>query len=142
MSHILRKMDDDFGIIPNPKYDESQETHYPEISSAAPLAAVPLSVSDAERAAVVLSALSCKSWLDVVPVYFEQTVSSKQLRDADSIEMLNLIKKERYFEPCCVFPNAKNALNSILNGFKVHPITVNAASAVAANSEALGKAYK
>ena len=56
-SENYREMNDDFGIIPCPKYDESVEGYPSLVDASCNLFVVPVSVSDADRVSAVLEAL-------------------------------------------------------------------------------------
>jgi ABC-type glycerol-3-phosphate transport system substrate-binding protein len=92
-THIFRDMDDDFGIVPIPKFEERQENyfnmhaHYSAVTTV-----VPHNVAEPDLVSAVLDAWAYKSYKDVTPVFFDLSVSYKGLRDEDSIEMLQIIR--------------------------------------------------
>ncbi|MDY3941063.1 MAG: hypothetical protein SOZ09_03625 [Eubacteriales bacterium] len=88
----LREMTSDFGIIPMPKYDEAQESYGEYISNGWTTAyAVPMTNGDPERTGVILEALSGYSTDTVRQALYEVSLSAKLVRDADSVEMLDII---------------------------------------------------
>ncbi len=87
----LRNMDDDFGIIPYPKFDENDE-YSTAINGAAPLIIIPISVSDVERTGAITEALCAYGHRDVVPAFYEVSLKSKYARDEESEEMMDIIK--------------------------------------------------
>lgn len=89
---LFRDMEDDFGIIPVPKYDEAQEQYYSYmIPYEVHAAIIPVSASDPERSGVAIQALSIYSDHYLTPAYYETVITGKGLRDMDSWEMLDLI---------------------------------------------------
>ena len=86
----LRDMDDDFGVIPYPKFDENDE-YSTAINGAAPLVIIPVSVSDVNRTGAITEALAAYGHRDVIPFY-EKSLKSKYARDEESEEMMDLIK--------------------------------------------------
>lgn len=92
----MRAMDTDFGIIPFPKYDESQESYW-HVSPNPHALMVPYHV-DPERTGTILEALAYYSSENyagtdsVTYAYFEKAIKGKTTRDADSLEMLDIIK--------------------------------------------------
>jgi len=93
-----RDLDDTFGVIPNPKLDASQESYVSCVSYLAPVLVVPITTSSPERTGVVLDALSYYSYRDVLPVYYDLTLSQKGLRNEDSIEMMDIIRDSFYLD--------------------------------------------
>lgn len=88
----LREMTSDFGIIPMPKYDEAQESYGEYISNGWTTAyAVPMTNGDPERTGVILEALSGYSTDTVRQALYAVSLSAKLVRDADSVEMLDII---------------------------------------------------
>lgn len=89
---LFRPMEDDFGIIPLPKYDEAQERYYSyvipyDIFSAS----VPVTVKDTSVSGSVLQALAVLSAYYITPAYYEITITGKGLRDEELAEMLDII---------------------------------------------------
>jgi len=93
----LRAMDADFGIIPYPKWDESQDIYYSRIESCQ-TSAVPVTSPDPQMAGVILEALSCESAKSVIPAYYDLTLQGKIARDNESSEMLDIIFGNRVFD--------------------------------------------
>ena len=88
----LREMTSDFGIIPMPKYDEAQESYGEYISNGWTTAyAVPMTNGDPERTGVILEVLSGYSTDTVRQALYAVSLSAKLVRDADSVEMLDII---------------------------------------------------
>lgn len=85
----LRDTEFDYGVLPLFKWDENQANYssaylpYPN--------AIPGTVQDPERSAIVLSALASTGYKDVYPVYYDNALKSKLVRDEDSAEMIDVI---------------------------------------------------
>ena len=95
----LRAMETDFGILPAPKYNESQESYYSTISiHQAGLASVPVNASDLDRTGVILEALSAESRWTVQPAYYEISLKGKFVRDEESADMLDIIFNTRVYD--------------------------------------------
>ena len=84
----LRNMED-YGIIPDAKYDESQENYITPIVNE--VVGIPYVVKDADMSAMLIEALSFESYKTVRPVYFEIALKRKYSRDEDSNKMLDII---------------------------------------------------
>lgn len=87
----LRDMDAEFGIVPFPKYDEAQEEYKTYIAAYAAFCGIPVTVSDQERAGVILENLCAESYGELREAYVDTTLNFKYIRDRESAEMLNLI---------------------------------------------------
>ncbi len=96
----LRDMDDEFGIVPFPKYDESQENHITYIATYAAMCGIPITNSDPERTGVILENLCAESHGDLREAYVDTTLNFKYIRDEESKEMLNLILSTGRFNLC------------------------------------------
>ncbi len=87
----LRDMDAEFGIIPFPKYEETQENYITYIAKYAALCGIPITSSDPQRTGVILENLCAQSYGDLREAYVDTTLNFKYIRDKESTEMLNLI---------------------------------------------------
>ncbi len=102
-SSVFRDLDDTFGILPAPKLNEEQSDYYAWTNFLVPLMTIPTTNNDLERTGIILDALSYLSTRDVLPLYYGVTVSQKGLRNEDSIEMLDIIRDARYFDPSLAY---------------------------------------
>ncbi|MBQ4574006.1 MAG: hypothetical protein IJA85_02315 [Clostridia bacterium] len=92
----LRGMELDYGIIPIPKFEEVEPgTPYSSrLGGFLPLV-IPACNRHPEETGYILEALSCESYLSVVPQYYEIMLKQKQTRDEDSIEMIEMMDANR-----------------------------------------------
>lgn len=100
-----REMISDFGILPNPKYDEAQEDYCHIIAShVCPSISIPVTITgDAlERTTVLLEALSCYSDA-VVEAYYDVNLTTKLARDEESAAMFDIIFETKYYDLGKVF---------------------------------------
>jgi hypothetical protein len=101
MAHVrlLREVEIDFGVLPNPKFDRHQEGYQSAISiHQAGLASVPLTAPDVERTGIILEALSAESRYTVIPAYFETSLKGKYTRDEESADMLDILFNTRTYD--------------------------------------------
>lgn len=88
----LRSMEEDFGIIPMPKQDETQKDYIATISPwVSRFIAMPSTCGDPEMVGAVIDAMSRESVNTVVPAYYENLLNQKIARDEESVEMLKMI---------------------------------------------------
>ena len=97
--NALRAMETDFGIIPYPKWDESQDKYYSRIEGGV-ATMVPVSADDKmlERTSVILEAMACESLNNVIPAYYDVALKTKHARDEESAEMIDIIFSNRVFD--------------------------------------------
>ena len=89
---MLRGMDDDFGIIPLPKQDETQKDYITTISPwVSRFFAIPSTCQNTEMVGAVIDAMSRESGNTVMPAYYNNLLNQKIARDEESIEMLKNI---------------------------------------------------
>ena len=91
----IRDMEATFGILPFPKYDESQTNYRTPLMNGLYVMTIPVTSKNPETTAAVMDALCYESSRTVIPVYFEGTVSQKGLRNDNSIEMMELMRSSR-----------------------------------------------
>ncbi|MCL1794452.1 MAG: hypothetical protein FWG34_11355 [Oscillospiraceae bacterium] len=89
----FRNMEDDFGILPVPKLDESQESYCTWPGSWGPLLVVPATAGDPGRTAVIANALSAVTADTTLPAYYEINIQRKAARDEDSLTTLEILRE-------------------------------------------------
>ena len=94
----FREMEDDYGVVPMPKYDTAQSQYMSFVNGAACMVAVPASVEDPVRTGVLLEGIASESWRSVREALFEITAKAKSARDADSTRMMDLVMENRVFD--------------------------------------------
>lgn len=94
----LRDMENDIGIIPAPKYNESVEKYHSLVDAGQNVFSVPVTAQDPERTSVILEALCAEGYRSVVPVFFEEALQVKYTRDDESAAMLEIIRTGRIFD--------------------------------------------
>ena len=90
-AQLLRDMDDTFGIVPYPKYDEGQSSYYSSFVNQCLFYTIPVTNTHTYETAIISDYTSYLSMQDVLPVYYGNVVEQKGLRNEDSIEMLDII---------------------------------------------------
>lgn len=86
----LRNMEEDFGIVPPPKYNQEQERYYSIILNPF-MQMIPVTVEDVNRNANILNALNAASHDTVMEGYVNITLQGKSTRDEDTVRMLRLV---------------------------------------------------
>ncbi|MBO4228724.1 MAG: hypothetical protein J5938_00020 [Clostridia bacterium] len=95
---LFRNMEDDYGIVPNPKYDSNQSDYYHRVFPHAVMFAAPVTIQDLEKTGAVTEYMAWLSHYTVLPAYYEITVKQKRTRDEDAVNMLDIIRRSMVFE--------------------------------------------
>ena len=99
-----QSMEDDFGILPFPKYDEEQETYHHMISQHwASSVAVPVTCKDFDKVGYVLDTLGAFSPDTITEAVIEKNVLTKSVRDDNSADMLHLIFDTKVYDASIIF---------------------------------------
>lgn len=93
----LRSMEQDYGIIPFPKWDEAQESYKTTIDGSFNVLVVPsaAALEDYERIGIITQGLSADSWKYVQPAFYDTALKVKGTRDEESIEMIDIVLNGR-----------------------------------------------
>ena len=95
----LRDMEADFGIIPFPKYDETQESYYNTVGSwHSVFFCMPMGTADPEMSTILAEALACESKYTVTDAYYDVNLKTKAARDEQSAAMLDIIFETRVYD--------------------------------------------
>ncbi|MBR5870212.1 MAG: hypothetical protein IKZ09_04180 [Clostridia bacterium] len=97
LSHF-RELEDEFGILPYPKWDEAQENYYTMSDGHHEAMAVPKTVGNLEAVGTITEALCAESYKILVPAYYDVALKVKSTRDEQSIAMMDLIVNARVFD--------------------------------------------
>lgn len=87
----LRNMQDDYGLIPFPKYDNAQKDYYTYAHDQYVSFSIPRTNPDPDTAAAVLEAMASFSYRDTIPKYLDTVIKGKYMSDAKSRRMVDLI---------------------------------------------------
>ncbi len=97
---VMRNMQEAYGVVPMPKYDETQDDHYTLLHDQFTVVAVPTTVVGERLAqmSAVLEAMSSASYNLVKPVYYEETLRTKIAQDPTASEMMDIITDNVYID--------------------------------------------
>ena len=87
----MRAMNDDFGIVPFPKFTEDDK-YATIVNGHASLILMPITVEDEQRTGNIMEALCAIGSKEVIPAFYEVSLKTKFARDAESEEMIDIIK--------------------------------------------------
>ena len=112
---VLRGMEIDFGIIPQPKFDENQAEYSTFSDGHASMMCIPSTISDPECFGIIMEALAYTSKSLVMPAYYDVSLNTKFTRDEESSEMLDIIIKNRIFDIGYVYNTSTGSLGFTIN---------------------------
>lgn len=91
-SMTLRDMNTDFGILPMPKKDVSQEAYHSYMHAGnSTTTAIPITNGDFDRIGRIIEDMAYQSSRTVRPAYYEVTLKGKVARDDSTAHMLDII---------------------------------------------------
>lgn len=96
---VARNMEDEVGVMPMPKYEESQEYSLSPITvSNATCIVIPASVIDIEKTAILTEAFFAESRYTTRIAYYETTLKKKYSADDESKKILDEIIEHRTYD--------------------------------------------
>lgn len=88
---FFRDMESDYGLLPFPKADKTQEHYITTITGGTGLLGIPLVLEDPERTGLITEALAIESHRLVYPAIYETVFEDKLLRDEESLQMFDIL---------------------------------------------------
>ncbi len=108
-------MTSDYGIVPMPKFDESQKEYISPVALWAYFMTVPITHTDLDTTSKILDAISYVSYRDIVPVYYDIVLQVKNIRDEETSDMLDIISSTRTYLTAYAFGWGNNLRSGITN---------------------------
>ena len=96
---LLRDMESEFGMVPLPKYEPTQDSYYTtyNLNNASALS-IPVTNQRLAETGLVVEALAAESMYTLTPAYYEVALQRKYMRDEESSAMLDIILSSRIFD--------------------------------------------
>lgn len=98
----LRDMDVDFGILPYPKYDEKSD-YRTSVLRRYTITSVPTTAQEPEQIEMLLEAMASEGYNKIVPAYYDIALKGKYTRDAETVDMLDIISGSSWFDFCDIY---------------------------------------
>lgn len=102
-SKKMRDSKFDFAIIPMPKYDENQKEYMTPILQQVHTMYVTVANQKTDVIGATLENMAAEYYKTLRPAYYETVLENKRVRDDESLEMLEIIFKNRELNPAVVF---------------------------------------
>ncbi|MBE6681019.1 MAG: extracellular solute-binding protein [Ruminococcaceae bacterium] len=109
----LRSMDDEFGILPWPKFSEEDE-YETIVNGHASLMVMPITVPDKQKSGKIVEALCAIGNKEVIPAFYEVSLKTKFSRDAESEAMFDIIKDSIIYDLGYVSGGTMNSVGATL----------------------------
>ena len=112
-SGTMRQMTDEYGVVPIPKYSESQTTYHSQMHDAFQIVCLPTTVQGERQDMVsaVLEAMASTSYKLVRPVYYETTLRTKLAQDPQSSAMMDMIINNIRIDPGFVYSHVMGSFH-------------------------------
>ncbi len=94
----MRQKVSDFGIIPYPKYEETQDNYYSRVSGGIRMMLVPITNTRLEETSMIMEALHCSAYNYQIPAYYDTVLKSKTANDEESSRMLDIVLANREYD--------------------------------------------
>ena len=135
VSNQMSDMDGDgYGIAPNPKFSEDQESYYHKMDKLSNIWGIPNSETiNYEMVANVMDYWAYESSRTVMPAYYEITIKTRRINDPYDTIMLDTIKSTIFYDISEVF--GIDVTTALWNGFSNNAL----ASAWATQSKAINR---
>ena len=88
----LQEMQDEYYIIPAPKFDSTQENYVTGVHDGCTIFGISYGCPNIPAVAATLEAMAAESKRIVTPVYYDSALKYKYTRDNDSADMIDLIR--------------------------------------------------
>ena len=99
----FRNMQAEYGILPTPKYDEKQDTHYTYPHDQYTVFMLPITIRDPEMSGAVLEAMAYESYKNLQPVYYDVVLKGRYANDPESRAMLDMITTNVTVDPAWIY---------------------------------------
>jgi len=95
----LRSMEDDFGMLPIPKWDSTQDRYYSTLNNWHSYTyMVPITVADVDKSTYIMDALAYYGKQIIKPAYYDVCLQRKYTRDEESSAMLDIIFSSSFYD--------------------------------------------
>lgn len=95
---VNKEMDGDYGVIPPPKYDKAQEHYYTYMHGIGSVFSMPANLKNTEQIGGVIETMAILSHRHLKPAYYDNMLTKRSVRDADSAEMLDMLLPNRVYD--------------------------------------------
>jgi len=106
---LMRDMEDDYGILPMPKWNEQQESYISLLNGfVSGFIAIPGNITDIEKAAFITEAMAYAGYEILRKPIYETTFKIKGARDEESAQIIDIIVESAYLDLNAVYNFGKS----------------------------------
>ena len=99
ITDFRESMEQDFGVLPYPKYTEEQEKYYSSYNTVWGTSyGIPITNLELDRTGWILEVMGYYSMDTIYPATIEKNILTKTVRDEESASMLNLLFDNKFYE--------------------------------------------
>ncbi len=95
---VTEGMEDGFGILPTPKYDEHQTEYLSFVNGATPMVMMAKTEKDPEFAGLIMDAMAAYNYDNVSPNIFQVITKLQAAQDPESAAMVDVVIRHRIFD--------------------------------------------
>lgn len=110
----FRNNTDAYGILPYPKYDETQANYYSQVDGSHEVLSIPITAPNLEMCGIISEALCAETYKTVIPNYVETVLKVKLADDADDAEMADLIIASHIFDFGYIYSDSTGNVSFIM----------------------------
>lgn len=107
-----RNMDDDWGVLPLPKLNETDE-YRSFVNSSISMIGVPVNAPNPERTSIIMEALASTSYRMVTPQLVNVLAKSRYTQDKESQDMLDIVFRNRVYDLAYIDQTLWNKLSFV-----------------------------
>lgn len=109
----MRQMEDQFGVLPMPKYDNLQKQYKTLLHDQFTVMAIPTTVTGdrLHEMSAVLECMASEGHKLVRPAYYESALRYKYMKDPESWEMMDIIIDNIYIDAGIIYTNALSSFH-------------------------------
>lgn len=108
-------MEDDFAILPYPKWDEAQDTYHTFSDGAAPIVGIPTTVEDVEMVGIITEGLAAEGYRTVIPAVYDKALKGRGTRDEESVRIIDIIQNGCIIDFGFVYEIGGNTMYSLIS---------------------------
>ena len=113
---VFRNMQSDYGVLPFPKYDESQKEYYSYAHDSYVSFAILVTDPQPEQTAAVLEALASYAYRETEPTYLNIALKGKYMSDPQSRKMIDILVDNVKLDTAWIY--LKSLANSYPSNFR------------------------
>ena len=99
----MRNMQDEYGILPIPKYDEKQKDYFTYAHDQYTVFMVPKTVADPEMSGAVLETMAYESYRSLQPTYYDLVLKGRYANDPQSRSILDTVTTNVMVDPSYIY---------------------------------------